>query len=133
MHMVGAMRSHRFVRGFTIIELMVVMAVIGLLMSVVVPRYFKQVDKAQESTLKQNLFVLRDAIDKHYADKEHYPENLAALVEGKYLRRVPVDPLTGRSDSWVLVPPENKSLGGVFDIRSGASGRATDGSAYASW
>jgi general secretion pathway protein G len=119
--------------GFTIIELMVVMAVLGLLMSVVAPRYFKQVDKAQESVLKQNLYVLRDAIDKHYADRERYPENLEALVTAKYIRRVPQDPMTGRVESWVLIPPENKAMGGVFDVRSGSAEKASDGTAYAAW
>jgi general secretion pathway protein G len=120
-------------RGFTIIELMVVMAVIGLLMSVVVPRYFKQIDKARESALKQNLYVMRDAIDKHFADRDRYPETLDALVAAKYLRRIPEDPLTQRVDSWVLVAPENKALGAVYDVKSGAAGKASDGSVYASW
>ncbi len=112
---------------------MVVMAVIGLLMSVVVPRYFKQIDKARESALKQDLYVMRDAIDKHFADRDHYPETLEALVAAKYLRRIPEDPMTQRIDSWVLVAPENKALGLVYDVKSGAGGKASDGSAYASW
>jgi general secretion pathway protein G len=127
------MRATKTGRGFTVIELMVVLAVIGLLMGVVVPRYFAHVDRAKESTLKHNLFVLRDAIDKHFADTGKYPESLAGLAQAKYIRAVPEDPMTGRKDSWTLVPPANADLGGVYDVKSSAPGRARDGSAYAQW
>jgi general secretion pathway protein G len=120
-------------RGFTVIELMVVLAVIGLLMGVVAPRYFAHVDRAKESTLKHNLFVLRDAIDKYFADTGKYPESLVTLAQAKYIRAVPEDPITGRKDAWTLVPPADKSLGGVYDIKSSAPGTARDGSAYAQW
>jgi general secretion pathway protein G len=119
--------------GFTIIELMVVLAVLALLVSVVTPRFIRHVEKARESVLRQNLFVLRDAIDKYSADNGRYPASLQVLADTKYIRRVPEDPITGRNDSWVLVMPSSQSQQGIFDIRSGATGSAQDGTAYASW
>src|SRR5688572_27989836 len=107
--------------GFTLIELLVVMAVLGLLVTMVAPRYFAHVDRAKEAVLKQNLAQTRDAIDKYFADTGRYPENLEDLVTKKYLRKLPVDPITERSDTWILVPPEKKELGGVFDLRSGVA------------
>lgn len=119
--------------GFTLIELLVVMALIGLLLSLSVPRYFGNVEKAKETVLRQDLAMLREAIDKHFGDHGVYPESLQQVVERKYLRRIPVDPMTERDDSWVIVAPEKKESGKVFDVRSGAGGKAQDGSAYATW
>ncbi|MFT3735756.1 MAG: prepilin-type N-terminal cleavage/methylation domain-containing protein [Rhodocyclaceae bacterium] len=113
-------------RGFTLIELLVVMAIIGVLLSIAAPRYFNHVEKAREGALKQSLAVMRDAIDKFYADTEHYPASLGELVEKRYLRSLPEDPYTGMRDSWQTEsPPEGGE--GVFDVRSGASGTAADG------
>lgn len=120
-------------RGFTLIELLVVMALIGMLLSLSVPRYFGNVDKAKESVLRQNLAQTRDAIDKYFGDNGRYPDSLDEIVTRRYLRKLPVDPITDRSDSWVIVAPEKKDMGSVFDVRSGATGRARDGSEYASW
>ena len=120
-------------RGFTLIELLVVMALIGLLLSLSVPRYFGHVDKAKEAVLRQDLLQMRDAIDKYFSDHDRYPDALSTLVEGHYLRRVPVDPITEKEDTWMVVPPANKDSGGVFDVHSGAAGKARDGSDYASW
>ncbi len=119
--------------GFTLIELLVVMAVIGLLLSLAAPRYFGSVDLAREAALRQDLAVMRDAIDKHFADTGRYPASLDELATRRYLRRVPVDPITERADSWVIVPPADGTLGAVYDVASGASGTARDGSAYAGW
>lgn len=119
--------------GFTLIELLVVMAVIGLLLSLAAPRYFGSVDLAREAALRQDLAVMRDAIDKHFADTGRYPATLEELATRRYLRRVPVDPITERADSWVIVPPADSALGAVYDVASGAGGTARDGSAYASW
>jgi general secretion pathway protein G len=129
--MVSVMRF--LARGFTLIELLVVMAVIGMLVSLSVPRYFGHVDKAKESVLRQDLALMRDAIDKHFGDIGRYPESLEDIVAKKYMRKVPVDPVTDRADTWIIIPPEKKDTGMVFDIRSGANGRARDGSEYASW
>lgn len=120
-------------RGFTLIELLVVMALIGLLLSLSVPRYFGNVQKAKETVLRQDLAMMREAIDKHFGDQGVYPESLAQIVERKYLRKIPVDPITDRDDSWIVVAPEKKESGKVFDVKSGAEGQAQDGSPYASW
>ncbi|MEI7970040.1 MAG: prepilin-type N-terminal cleavage/methylation domain-containing protein [Betaproteobacteria bacterium] len=121
-------------RGFTLIELLVVMAVLALLLTLAVPRYLGHVDRSRETVLRQNLDGLREAIDKYHADRGRYPEALDELVKQRYLRAVPVDPLTDRSDSWTLLPPPPGSDGGgVYDIRSGADGTAADGSRYDTW
>ncbi len=124
----------RGIRGFTLIELLVVMAALGLLLSIAAPRYVEHVDRAREVVLRQNLVGLRDAIDKFYADRARYPKDLQELVQQRYLRQVPLDPVTDRIDTWVLVPPAGQQgSGAVFDVRSGAIGHARDGSVYASW
>jgi general secretion pathway protein G len=124
------MRLHR---GFTLIELLVVMVLISLLLSIAIPTYFGHVDKAKETVLRQDLSQMRDAIDKYFADHDRYPETLDELVQRKYLRKVPADPITERVDSWQEVAPSNKDMGKVFDVRSGAPGKGKDGSDYASW
>lgn len=118
------------------IELMVVLAAIGLLLSIAAPRYLRHLDTAREVTLKQDLFQLRDAIDKFRGDRGRYPITLDELAAERYLRVIPVDPVTQRSDSWILVAPSRaggSDGAGVFDVRSGALGKASDGSSYASW
>lgn len=122
-------------RGFTLIELIVVLAIIALLASLVAPRYGHTVDNAREGALRTSLNVMRDAIDKFAADKNRYPDSLDELVGAGYLRRVPDDPLTGRKDSWQMLPPPQGGVmpGRMADVRSGASGNAQDGSPYATW
>lgn len=119
--------------GFTLIELMVVMTVIALLISIAVPRYFHSIDNAKEATLKQSLSVMRDAIDKYYGDNERYPSSIQELVTKKYIRAVPVDPITETAESWVIISPGMDITGSVYDIKSGAAGNAKDGSAYSEW
>ena len=120
-------------RGFTLIELMVVMTVIALLISIAVPRYFHSVEKAKEATLKQSLSVMRVAIDKFYGDNDRYPASIKELVTKKYIRAVPVDPITESTETWVAQAPGMETSNAVFDIKSGAPGTAKDGSAYAEW
>lgn len=121
-------------RGFTLIELLVVMAVLALLLTLAVPRYLGHVDRSREAVLRQNLDGLREAIDKYHADRGRYPDGLEDLVAQRYLRSVPVDPVTDRSDSWTLLPPPpGADPGGVYDIRSGAEGTGADGSRYDTW
>ena len=122
-------------RGFTLIELIVVMAIVALLVSIAAPRYFNSVERARETTLRTSLATLRDAIDRYAADRGRYPASLQELVDARYLRSVPDDPVTGRKDGWVLVaPPPDAVLGGqVADVRSGAAGRSREGGLYAEW
>lgn len=119
----------RRLRGFTLIELLVVMAIIATLLTLALPRYFGSIDKSKEVTLMQSLTVMRDAIDKFYSDNGRYPDQLADLVEKRYLRAVPVDPITESTDTWAIVaPPSNAALkGNVYDVRSGAQGKTRDG------
>ena len=118
--------------GFTLIELLVVMAVLATLLVLVAPRYHTSVERSREAVLKENLFQLRDAIGKYHADKGHYPETLETLAEERYLRRVPIDPITDSDRTWVVVPPAD-SLTGIWDVRSGAQGRSSKGTEFAAW
>jgi general secretion pathway protein G len=120
-------------QGFTLIELLVVLAIIATLLLVAVPRYFSSHDRAKEAVLKENLYQMRDAMNKYYADKGKYVESIEALVSEKYLRTMPVDPITESATTWVVVPPEDPQKGGVFDVRSGAQGQASDGRLYSDW
>ena len=120
-------------RGFTLIELLVVLAIIALLLSIAVPRYYGSLDKSKEVVLKENLFQLRDAIGKYHADKGKYPESLDALASDRYLRKVPLDPITDSAATWVVVPPADPQKSGVFDVKSGAPGKAIDGSEFSTW
>jgi general secretion pathway protein G len=104
-------------RGFTLIELMVVMVLIAILLTIAVPRYFGTVDKGKLSVQRQNISAIRDAIDKYYGDQGKYPDALQDLVDKRYLREVPVDPLTDKRD-WIPVPPADTSLSGIYDIQS---------------
>lgn len=119
--------------GFTLIELLIVMAIVALLLSLAVPRYFDSLDRAKEAALKTDLRILRDAIDKFHADTGQWPESLQALVEGRYIRSVPIDPVTDTSATWVVVPPSDGASHGVYNLRSGAPGEGRDGTAYRSW
>ena len=120
-------------RGFTLIELLVVMAIIATLLSIVAPRYYDSVKRAEEAALKQNLALMRDAIDKHYADTGRYPDSLEELVTRRYLRQVPLDPVTGARDSWVLAAPPPPEPGRVYDVKSGSEATALDGTPFAAW
>jgi general secretion pathway protein G len=111
----------RKLRGFTLVELMVVLTIIGLLLAVVVPDYVGRMRRAEEAVLKENLVVMRDALDKHYADAGKYPASLEELVAKRYLRAIPPDPFT-QAPTWVAVPPSDPRKGGVYDVRSAAKG-----------
>ena len=109
-------------RGFTLVELMVVLTIIALLLSVAVPDYIGRSKHAEEAVLRENLVVMRDALDKHYADAGAYPRTLEELVAKRYLRGIPSDPITQSSTTWVPVPPPDPKKSGVYDIKSGARG-----------
>jgi type II secretion system protein G len=119
--------------GFTLIELLVVLAIIGTLLALAAPRYFQHVQRGKEAVLRENLATMRDAIDQYHADKGQWPESLAVLAETRYLRRVPPDPITERTDTWVELPPAEPEATGVQDVKSGAEGQGLDGTPYTDW
>ncbi len=134
------MRFHasRRASGFTLIELMVVMALISVLAGMGVILYRNSITSSREAVLKTDLFRMRDAIDQYYADKGKYPADLQALVTDGYLRDVPLDPFTDTRDSWQTIPaepdPANPSAEvGIYDVKSGAEGTAIDGTKYNEW
>jgi general secretion pathway protein G len=134
--MVVALKRAR--RGFTLIELMVVMAIISVLIAIAVPIYQKSIIRAKESVLRNNLFTLRNMIDEYTVDKQKAPDSLQELVSDGYLRQVPQDPMTGSDDTWHIIMedvPVGGSNGspGIFDIRSGSDKKALDGTSYSDW
>jgi general secretion pathway protein G len=128
----GALVAGQPDRGFTLVELLVVMAIIATLLSIVAPKYFHSLDRSKETVLRQDLNIMRDAIDKFNSDTGKYPDDLPELVEKRYLRAIPVDPLTESAETWVAVPAPN-AAGGIYDVHSGSSEQAKDGTFYGSW
>lgn len=120
-------------RGFTLIELLVVFTILAILLTLAVPRYFGSIDKSKEAVLRENLSQMRDAISRYYADKGKYPESLETLATDKYLRRVPLDPITESPKTWIVVLPSDPQKSGVFDVRSGAQGKNRQGVSYSEW
>ncbi len=119
--------------GFTLIELLVVMVIISTLLTIAAPRYFHSVERSKEAVLRQNLALMREALDKYYGDNGKDPDALEDLVSRKYLRSLPADPITGSSSTWLVIAPDTAEKGGVYDVRSGAPGNARDGSEYRVW
>lgn len=118
-------------RGFTLLEMMVVLAIMALLLTIAAPRYFVHLDRSREAALRQTLFIVRDALDKFYMDRGRAPESLDELVSERYLRQRPQDPMTERSDTWRIVAADDGI--GVADLHSGAEGQGLDGTRYAAW
>lgn len=133
MNRLRATGAGRRADGFTLVELLVVLAIVALLVSIAAPRYFNSVEKSKEAVLRQDLSTMRDALDKYYGDTGKYPDSLDDLVAKKYLRKLPADPITDSTTTWVIVPPEDSEKGGVFDVHSGAPGNGRDGTPYAGW
>jgi len=121
------------VRGFTLIELMVVMVIVALLITLAAPRYFGSLQKSKETALRQTLAITRDALDKYYGDNGKYPDSLDALIANRYLRSLPVDPITGSNSSWTTVGPDDPEKGRIYDIHSGAEGAGRDGKLFRDW
>jgi general secretion pathway protein G len=119
--------------GFTLIELLVVMLIIGTLLSIAVPRYFRTLEHARETVLRQDLAILREAIDKYYADRGEYPDTLVALADKRYVQSIPVDPFTRAADTWTLVQSDDPDHPGIKDVHSGAAEAAGNGTPFASW
>ena len=127
------MTSIRRPSGFTLVEVLVVLAIISLMVALAVPRYVDRLEDAREAALRENLKVVRTAIDRFQADAGRYPNDLRELVERRYLREVPVDPITDRSDSWneVAAAEIEPGASGLGDVRSGAEGQSRKGVPYA--
>lgn len=119
--------------GFTLIELLVVMTIIAVLLTIAVPRYFHALENSRETVLRQDLSTLREAIDKHFGDYGQYPDSLAALVERKYIRAVPVDPMTKAADGWQPVVSDDPDHPGIRDLHSSAPGNGSDGTPFNQW
>lgn len=119
--------------GFTLMELLVVMAIIGLLLAIAAPRYFDSVDGAKEAALRTDLRLMREAIDKYRADTGQYPPTLEQLAVSRYLRAIPPDPVTESDKTWVMVPHPDGQTPGVYDVRSGAGTNGRDGTPMSQW
>lgn len=125
-------------RGFTLIELLVVIAIIGIVVTVAVGQYRRSIVKAKEAVLREDLYIMRTAINQYFADKGKYPSDLEALVSDSYLYKLPIDPMTDASDSWEQVPSESSDQDistepGIADVKSGSDGTSLDGSSYKDW
>lgn len=125
-------------RGFTLIELIIVMAIIAILVSIAVPIYSNMVRRAREAVLREDLHTMRTAIDSYTVDKEQAPQSLDDLVEAGYLKAIPVDPMTDSSDTWITSESDtmtdiNETEGGLDDVHSGSQAIASDGTTYNTW
>jgi general secretion pathway protein G len=120
-------------RGFTLLELLVVMAIIATLLTIAVPRYFRSLQRSREAVLMQDLTTLRESIDRFYGDTGKYPAALAVLVEKHYLRGIPVDPIAKAADKWIVVNSDDPDDNGVKDVKSGAEGMGENGVPYVEW
>ena len=124
--------------GFTLIELMIVMTIIGLLAAIAIPSSLKSITKAKEAVLREDLHTMRTAIDSYTVDKEKAPQALDDLVQAGYLKSVPIDPITSRNDTWITGQSDtltdiNETQGGLDDVHSGAQSLASDGTSYNTW
>jgi general secretion pathway protein G len=124
--------------GFTLVELMIVMTIIGILSAIAIPSFIQSVKKAKEAALKEDLHTMRMAIDSYTVDKEKAPQGLDDLVQSGYLKSLPIDPMTSRSDTWITGMSDtlmdiNETQGGIDDVHSGSQALATDGTTYNTW
>ena len=127
-------RPDRGQGGFTLIEMMIVISLIGILATIAMPNFQKSVIRAREASLRRTLFIMRDVIDQYYADHGRYPDSLDNLKDEKYIRDVPKDPFTLSASTWILIPPEgNDAEGGVYDIHSGTNLVSLEGTPYNEW
>jgi general secretion pathway protein G len=125
-------------RGFTLIEILIVMAIVGILVSLAIPVYQRALIRSKESVLKNNLFTMRTVIDEYTYDKQKAPQSLQDLVTEGYLREVPIDPMTGTSQSWKVEMEDalraaNQTEPGIWDVKSGSDQKSLEGTPYAEW
>ncbi len=120
-------------KGFTLIEMLTVIAIMGILASIATPSFMRSILRSKEASLENTLFVVRDVIDQYYADHGDYPDSLQALKDEKYVREIPRDPITASSDTWILIPPEEEGLTGIYDIHSGSKKISLYGTPYNEW
>ena len=118
-------------KGFTLVELMIVVSIVGILATIAAPSYQSSLVKAKETVLRQDLFTLRDLLDHHRADQGKYPPSLDGLVTAGYLRAIPKDPFTNLSSSWQEISEPTE--GGIFDVYSGSDLMGTNGTPYNKW
>ena len=136
-------RARRGAAGFTLIELLIVVAIIGILATMAVVQLRQTPQRAKEAALKENLYVMRNVIDQYFTDKGKYPDSLQTLVDDGYIRKIPVDPMTGSETTWVEVQAagmeqggdadSGEDQGGIGDVHSGSDDSALDGTAYSDW
>ncbi|MEP6643188.1 MAG: type II secretion system protein [Acidobacteriaceae bacterium] len=133
------MPNRKKIRGFTLIELMIVISLLLILISIAVPAYNQSILRARESVLRQNLFTLRSVISQYTLDKQKAPQSLEDLVQAQYIKQIPPDPMTAKSDTWTveqedstLMSPDQQE-GGINDVHSGATAISSDGTAYSTW
>ncbi len=133
------LRARKHSRGFTLIELMIVISIMIILISVAIPAYNQSIHRARESVLRQNLFTLRSVISQYTLDKQKAPQSLDDLVQGGYLKQIPTDPMTGSSSTWTVEQEDNTLMsvdqqeGGIDDVHSGSEAVSSDGTAYSTW
>ena len=120
-------------RGYTLIEMMIVISIISILATMALPSFQKQLLRAKETNLRRSLFIMRDTIDQYFADHGRYPDSLQDLETGKYVRQIPMDPLTGSPDTWITIPPEGFAEGNIYDVHSGSNKISLDGRPYNEW
>lgn len=129
----GNFRKFKLNLAFTLIELLVVMAVIAVLLTIALPKYFGSIEKSKEAALRQDLSIMRDAIDKYLGDTGKYPIHLEDLATKHYLKKIPVDPITESAETWVTIPAQDITKGNIYDVKSGSTLNASNGKPYSEW
>lgn len=120
-------------KGYTLIEMLTVIAIMGILASIAVPSFQRSIVRSKEASLRNTLFVLRDVIDQYYGDFGEYPESLEILVEKRYIREVPTDPITRSTETWIFIAPEGEEVTGIYDVHSGSDKISLYSGPYNEW